>query len=121
MKPPAAPTSVAKPPTQTPKAAVAAPVYPTGTPHTSTSLPPQTTTRDISQPSATLAGNPVGHENYYAGDITHDVHGNPIQPQHALNQDDEGVAGTIHDLASRGLAPEIDAPQYHQEDQSYGG
>jgi hypothetical protein len=113
-----------KTPAQPPKAPVPAPA------HLATISPvaphphAQTATRDISQPTATLADIPVGHEHYYPTDVNFDAFGNPINPGQASSQDNEGGSGSvraIHNFSSQDLKPEINQPQYNQEDEGYGG
>ena len=78
-------------------------------------------TGDISLPSATLANSGVGHENYYTGSATHDTYGNPLPHSNTLALQGEGAAGNIDHVAYQGSARDINASQYNQEDEGYGG
>jgi hypothetical protein len=123
-KPTTTPATVSKAPAQAPKVSTAAPTaapgHPANTPSAAALAHVQTSTRDISHPSATLADNPVGYESYYANDATHDAYGNPVQRSNTFGQEKEGVAGTVHDVESQGLTRDIATPHYNQDD-AYGG
>ena len=78
-------------------------------------------TGDISLPSATLANSRVGHENYYTGSATYDTYENPLPHSNTLALQGEGAAGNIDHVAYQGSARDINASQYNQEDEGYGG